>query len=168
MSNTFMRVDEVAEELGISKSYAYKIVQRLNLELKNMGYLTVTGRVSKQYFNYITNLQGDVIEISDGSNNVVGSYVYNAYGKIESMSGTMAAINPLRYRGYYYDTETRFYYLNSRYYDPEIGRFINADNQIQTGSDLNGMNMFTYCGNNPVNRVDPTGEAWWHWAIGLR
>jgi DNA-binding IclR family transcriptional regulator len=50
MSNTFMRVDEVAEELGVSKSYAYKIVQRLNTELKNMGYLTVAGRVSKQYF----------------------------------------------------------------------------------------------------------------------
>jgi len=50
MSNTFMRVDEVAEELGVSKSYAYKIVQRLNEELKNLGYLTVSGRVSKQYF----------------------------------------------------------------------------------------------------------------------
>ncbi len=74
--------------------------------------------------------------------------------------------NPLRYRGYYYDRETGFYYLNSRYYDPKIGRFINADSYVSTGQGIVGYNMFAYCGNNPVNASDPMGESavaveWW-------
>ena len=95
---------------------------------------------------------------------------YGPWGESRGVSGTLAstlgAMNPLRYRGYVYDTETGLYYLNSRYYNPTWGRFINADNQITTGSDLTGTNLFAYCGNNPVNRTDPTGEAWWHWALG--
>ncbi len=75
-------------------------------------------------------------------------------------------MNPFRYRGYYWDSETGFYYLQSRYYDPAIGRFINADNQLSTG-DFNGMNLYAYCDNNPVMRIDPTGEEWWHWVIGI-
>ena len=75
------------------------------------------------------------------------------------MTGPLAELNPLRYRGYVYDQETGLYYVSSRYYDPEIGRWINADNQLSTGSDLTGLNLFAYRGNNPVNRIDPTGEA---------
>ena len=71
----------------------------------------------------------------------------------------MADINPLRYRGYYYDTETGFYYLQSRYYDPVVSRFINADKYASTGDGLVGYNMFAYCSNNPVNYSDPSGEA---------
>ena len=70
----------------------------------------------------------------------------------------MAVLNPIRYRGYFYDTETGFYYLNSRYYDPEIGRFINADGYVSTGQSFLGYNMFAYCNNNPVNLVDTSGS----------
>ena len=71
----------------------------------------------------------------------------------------MAEINPLRYRGYYYDVETGFYYLQSRYYDPVVSRFINADSYASTGTGLLSYNMFAYCGNNPVNNSDPSGNA---------
>ena len=97
-------------------------------------------------------------------------YTYDAWGKVLSITGNMADTlgqqNPFRYRGYYYDSETQFYYLNSRYYDPEVGRFINADGQLTTGSDLSGMNLFAYCGNNPVIRTDRPekrgGTGHWH------
>ncbi len=83
----------------------------------------------------------------------------------------MASTNPLRYRGYYYDTETGFYYLQSRYYDPLMHRFINPDSYAGTGQGILGYNMFTYCGNNPVRRVDCTGCGWlsdaWNWVCDM-
>ena len=113
-------------------------------------------------YYYVLNAQGDVVRIVDGSRSVVASYTYDPWGKIISSSGTLADINPLRYRGYYYDSETGFYYLQSRYYDPEIGRFINADSYASTdATGLLSTNMFAYCENNPVMRVDPTGELFW-------
>ena len=80
------------------------------------------------------------------------------YGKVISATGTLANINPLRYRGYVYDTETSFYYLQSRYYDPTVGRFINADSYATTGQGIIGHNMFAYCGNNPAGFVDNGGQ----------
>ena len=70
----------------------------------------------------------------------------------------MGNLNPFRYRGYYFDTETGLYYLNSRYYDPETCRFVNGDGYVSTGQGILGSNMFAYCENNPVNRIDPSGE----------
>ena len=64
--------------------------------------------------------------------------------------------NPFRYRGYYYDIETKYYYLQTRYYNPEWGRFLNADSALY--SHMIGFNMFAYCDNNPINYVDPVGE----------
>ena len=117
---------------------------------------------------YITNLQGDVIGLLDEDGNRIANYAYDAWGSLLSLTDASgntitdtthpANLNPLRYRGYYYDSETGFYYLNSRYYDPEVGRFINADGYISTGQDITGYNMFAYCLNNPVNMVDPSGE----------
>ena len=79
------------------------------------------------------------------------------------MADTLGAINPIRYRSYYYDIETGFYYLNSRYYDPEIKRFINADEIVAgVGKELKGYNLFSYCMNNPVNMTDSTGN-WPKW-----
>jgi len=111
------------------------------------------------YF-YATNIQGDVLAIMDASKDTVVAYIYDAWGKLLSVTGDMAntlgAINPLRYRGYVYDTETGFYYLQSRYYNPEIGRFINVDVQLNADAIL-GYNMFMYCYNNPIMLADSLG-----------
>lgn len=109
-------------------------------------------------YYYVTNLQGDVIRVVDSNGNTVASYEYDPYGKVISTTGTLAEINPIRYRGYYYDTETGFYYLNNRYYDPAVGRFISADVYVSTGQNIIGHNMFAYCANNPVLNTDQTGS----------
>ena len=94
----------------------------------------------------------------------MAEYAYDAWGRMLSVTGTLADIvgrlNPMRYRGYYYDSETGYYYLQSRYYDPEIGRFINADAShiLQLAKDQSGgMNLFAYCFNDPVNYRDESG-----------
>ena len=116
-----------------------------------------------EVYNYVTTLQGDVLLILDTDGEIVVEYAYDAWGGHVTVGGSMAStlgtLNPLTYRGYVYDTETGLYYLQSRYYNPEIGRFINADAFIATGQGLTGNNMFAYCGNNPVNRADPTGHV---------
>ena len=102
---------------------------------------------------------------------MVATYTYDPWGTptgIYSASGTaisqtasnVAAYNPFRYRGYRYDGDTRLYYLKSRYYDPASGRFINADGYASTGQGLSGHNMFSYCGNNSINRKDDEGCFW--------
>ena len=114
-----------------------------------------------QYY-YIKNLQGDVVAIANAAGTILVEYAYDAWGDVISITGTEAntigAVNPIRYRGYYFDTDTEFYYLNSRYYDPEIRRFINADGYVSTGQGFVGYNMYTYCLNNPVIYADYTGE----------
>ena len=84
--------------------------------------------------------------------------VTDANGNANTSSTFIGNVNPIRYRGYYYDKETGWYYLNSRYYDPEVKRFINADSEITTGAEIAGTNLFSYCANNPVNAVDPEGN----------
>ncbi len=80
-------------------------------------------------------------------------------------TGPLAQINPFRYRGYYFDAETGFYYLQSRYYDPSIGRFISADKYASTSQGIIGNNMFAYCNNNPIIAADYDGE-WLNIVIG--
>ena len=107
---------------------------------------------------YVTNLQGDIVALL-GLDGTVSGYEYDPYGNVIASYGDIAAINPRRYRGYYYDNETGLYYLQSRYYDPVVGRFINADSYSSTGQGILGNNMFAYCGNNPIVRKDADGEA---------
>ena len=120
-----------------------------------------------QYY-YIRNGQNDVIGILDSNLNQVVSYEYDSWGNTISIkdangnnitsSSNIGIINPYRYRSYRYDTETGLYYLNSRYYNPEWGRFINADNLVSTGQGLLSHNMYAYCNNNPIMNADPNGH----------
>jgi RHS repeat-associated protein len=116
-------------------------------------------------YYYLRNGQNDIVGILDSTGTQVVSYTYDAWGNQEPISGTLATTigqeNPFRYRGYYFDTETGLYYLNSRYYDSVTGRFINADGLISASSTLLGTNMYAYCENNPINRLDENGQ----WSI---
>ena len=138
-------------------------------------------------YTYKKNIQGDIIGIYDSNNVLICKYIYDAWGNHKTLilsnngeyvdiSSTsdytninnnyilIANLNPFRYRGYYFDTDTGLYYLNSRYYDPELGRFINADaiDILNTAQEeLNGLNLYAYCFNNPVNDIDENGN--WSW-----
>ena len=116
----------------------------------------------QKYF-YRKNLQGDIIGIYDSCWNLLGQYEYDAWGNLLSQIGSeILKINPFRYRGYYCDTESGIYYLNSRYYDPVIGRFISPDSlKYLDPKAYNGLNLYAYCRNNPVMGYDPEGTLDW-------
>ncbi len=136
---------------------------------KLVGFNYNDGSSSKEYI-YQRNIQGDIIGIFDDNGNFVGGYAYDGYGNhiITQDVDEIASLNPFRYRGYFFDDETQLYYLNSRYYDPELGRFISPDTLSildETRGQINGLNLYMYCGDNPVMRVDPSGMAWWDWVL---
>ena len=120
-----------------------------------------------QYF-YIKNVQGDIIGILDNNLQQVVSYVYDSWGMpisikdgngndVSGNASHIANINPYRYRGYRYDAETGLYYLQSRYYNPQWGRFLNADAYGGEIGKLLSHNIYVYCINNPINKYDPSG-----------
>ena len=119
-------------------------------------------------FFFEKNVFGDIIGVYNSSGKKLCTYTYDAWGVcyLDGVSGVtlseveiyVAVNNPFRYRGYYYDVETGLYYLQSRYYNPEWGRFLNADGYVSTGAGMLGYNMFAYCNNNPVMFTDPTGD----------
>nr|WP_162990890.1 DNRLRE domain-containing protein [Maliibacterium massiliense] len=119
-------------------------------------------RIGSAQYHYVYNLQGDVIGLVDNTGAVVVEYTYDAWGKPLSVTGSLAGTvgkkNPYRYRGYRYDEETGFYYLQSRYYDPEMGRFINEDKFAGFVGSIGDHNVFAYCWNNPVMYTDLTGH----------
>ena len=139
---------------------------RMHFTYDAVGPLSVNFN-GTDYF-YLRNAQGDVTGLVDSAGAKVVHYTYDPWGKTWSASGTLATtlgtFNPLRYRGYVYDTETGLYYLNSRYYNPTWGRFINADTTDVLGASLDkanwDKNLFAYCDNNPIIRVDHGGQIW--------
>ena len=116
-----------------------------------------------QYY-YLTNPSGDIVGITDSKCDLIATYTYDEWGKLLEITADnddnrqIAETNPLRYRGYYYDNETGYYYLQSRYYDPDLGRFISADDfrYINSYNPLN-LNAYAYCANNPLIYSDPKG-----------
>ena len=140
-----------------------------------------TGVVGLKYsgatYLYRKDAQNNVLALINESGVIVARYLYDAWGNVsvvnndgESISDVnhIGNLNPFRYRGYYYDSETKLYFLKTRYYDPEIGRFISQDGVEYLDPDtINGLNLYAYCGNNPVSNVDPNGNAWWHWLVGI-
>ena len=112
--------------------------------------------VTAAKYAYIQNLQGDIVGIVDSNGTEVVKYTYDAWGRVLSATGSLAAtlgtVQPFRYRGYVYDVETGLYYLRSRYYNPMWGRFINADVLMKE-------NLYCYCENNPLVLIDSSGKS---------
>ena len=155
---------------GVKTNYYYDSNKNLIALVKGndtlLFYYDSDGNATSFSYNgtmyfYVKNLQGDVVRIIDLSGTEVASYVYDAWGNIKDTKGepTIREINPIRYRGYVYDTETSLYYLQSRYYDPFTGRFLNADeiSYMFINDSVIGSNAFSYCDNNSINAVDSDG-----------
>ena len=135
-------------------------------------YKDNSGTINDYYF--VCNWRGDVIQIYNASGTLVGSYTYDAWGKVTENATSadtqnITETNPIRYRGYYYDTETRLYYLKSRYYDPAVKRFVNSDDTdvLNVQCDLYDKNLYSYCDNNPTMCKDSDGNIWISVAIGV-
>ena len=125
-----------------------------------MVYTSASGVATTYYFK--RNLLGDVIGIYNTGGTKVGGYAYDAWGNCTITLNTngIATRNPIRYRGYYYDEDTKLYYLNARYYSPEWHRFISPDDTSYLDPDrVNGLNLYAYCNNDPVNYSDPSGHS---------
>ena len=149
----------------VTGSGSSAIVQRFSYDssgnVVSVDYSTDNGSTFITYY-YLRNGQGDVIKLIDGSGNTVVEYVYSTWGEQIACTGILATTvginNPFRYRGYVYDVETGWYYLQSRFYNPETCRFISADIYLSTGQGVLGYNTYAYCLNNPANMSDPSGH----------
>ena len=136
-------------------------------KLVGFEYTSTSG--TKEYL-YIRNIQGDITSIIDTEGNIICTYAYDGYGnhivldekgKEDTSLTSIGHLNPFRYRGYYFDEESGLYYLNSRYYDPETGRFISPDILSildETKGQINGLNLYMYCSDSPINNYDPSGN----------
>ena len=156
-TNYYLNGSQITRQDDGSNLLDYFYDERGNL----VGFEYAGGTGDDGTYYYTRNSQGDIIGILDSTGTKVVTYTYDSWGKALTQTGTKAStignINPFRYRGYYYDTETKFYYLNSRYYDPEVCRFLNADGILGANGDMTAYNMYAYCSNNSVNLSDPSG-----------
>ena len=137
-----------------------------------IGVMYSYNGATPQPYYYRRNLQGDVIAIYDANGTRTVEYAYDAFGKCTVKYSTISDLaynNPIRYRGYYFDHETGLYYLNARYYNPQWRRFISPDDTAYLDPEsVNGLNLYVYCNNDPVNNIDPSGHEWynpltWDW-----
>ena len=124
-------------------------------------------------YYYVRDILQNINGIIDESGNLVVKYSYTAYGKVTVVSDTsgvgIGSINPFRYKGYYYDVETQLYWVSSRYYSPELCRWISPDSiEYLDPESINGLNLYCYCYNNPISYSDPSGNLpqWAEWLIG--
>ena len=132
-------------------------------ESEKVGIIYTNSGGTEAYYYYDKNPRGDVIGILDNSGNTVVKYSYDAYGNCTrgyTTNNDLADSNPIRYRSYYYDEDTGLYYLNARYYNPEWRRFISPDDTAYLDPEsVNGLNLYAYCLNDPVNYADPSGNS---------
>ena len=150
----------------VTGSGASAIVQRFSYDssgsVVSVDYSSNNDSAFTTYY-YLRNGQGDVVKLIDSTGTTKVQYTYDSWGKLIATTGTLSNTvglnNPFRYRGYVYDTETGWYYLQSRYYNPSTCRFISADVLLSTGQGVLGYNTFAYCLNNPVNMSDPSGAV---------
>ena len=155
---------------GVDTNYFYNGSVLIGMQRGTSKFLfsyDASGNVVSVNYNgteyyYLRNAQGDIVKIIDAAGNPVVEYTYDTWGKkvstTGSLAGTLGLFQPFRYRGYVYDYETGFYYLQSRYYDPTTGRFISADVLLSTGQGVLGHNCYMYCLGNPVNGRDTLGS----------
>ena len=156
------------EKRGDNQEFYYFYDSYGNLSMIYYTLVGSNGVTSRAVYHAVTNAQGDVIALHKQNGQLVARYEYDAWGNTLSVTDAngnpittwynIANSNPIRYRGYYYDSDIGLYYLQSRYYDAEIGRFINADGYITTGHGVMSYNMYSYCQNNPVMYSDPSGN----------
>ncbi|MBR0577473.1 RHS repeat-associated core domain-containing protein, partial [Proteiniclasticum sp. BAD-10] len=151
---------------GTQVAYEMQGNDTLHYSRDGQGGLFALTWNEETYF-YVHNLQGDVIGLLDRTGALVVRYTYDTWGKPLTVEGSLAETlgqkNPYRYRGYAYDAETGLYYLGSRYYNPEIGRFLNSDDSstlFVSPNELTDKNLFAYCDNNPIMRTDEEGDCW--------
>lgn len=114
---------------------------------------------------YIRDQLQNIIGISDINGNIVVKYSYDAWGAIKSIIDTSSSgigkLNPFRFKGYYYDNESSMYYCKTRYYVPQWGRWLSADSiEYLNPESINGLNLYIYCENDPINRFDSSGHSW--------
>ncbi|MGE7934416.1 RHS repeat-associated core domain-containing protein [Viridibacillus arvi] len=150
-----MEVVKVNNEIIEYRSYEWRGYTPLGMIVKAKND---AGNFEKNTYQFITNQRGDVLSIRNSEDKEVGSYQYDAYGNILAVEGTVAKENPIRYAGYYYDTETKNYYLQARYYNPDNGAFLALDSHPGDSDEPLSQNGYTYGSNNPMKYVDPFGK----------
>ena len=143
-----MREESYTESANVTYDIMY-----LYDESSIIGCTIKRGNLDYGTYYFQRNLLGDVVAIYNTAGTKVEGYAYDAFGNCTSLNNSLIGkLNPIRYRGYYYDRETKLYYLNARYYAPELRRFISPDDTAYLDPEsVNGLNLYCYCNNDPVN-----------------